>query len=123
SAPPWRLLYAAKLAIGGRARVAPQVGVRSQGQAREIRNGGPLPTSDSREGARRGGWLGRREDANRSVAGCHVRIRARPRTTPDAPYRPAPLRRGSGSAGFIEGPLPFAAVARASATLEEEAPA
>src|SRR6185437_9704327 len=47
------------------------------------------------EGARRGGWLGRRSGANRSVAGCHVRIRARPRTTPDAPYRPAPLHLAS----------------------------
>src|SRR6185437_15555476 len=81
-----------EIADGGRARVAPQAGARSQGQAREIRNGGPLPGSDSREGARRGGWLERREGANRSVARCHVRIRARPRTTPDAPYRPAPLQ-------------------------------
>src|SRR6185437_15678258 len=61
--------------IVGSARVAPQAGARSL------------------EGARRGGWLGRREGANRSVARCHVRIRARPRTTPDAPYRPAPLNR------------------------------
>src|SRR6185437_3056189 len=53
------------IASGGRARVAPQAGARSQGQAREIRNGGPLPGSDSPEGARRGGWLGRREGANR----------------------------------------------------------
>src|SRR6185437_14760199 len=52
-----------------------------------------------REGARRGGWLGRREGANRSVAGCHVRIRARPRTTPDAPYRPAPLHESAVPAG------------------------
>src|SRR6185437_5791108 len=65
------------------------------------RNGGPLPGSDSREGARRGGWLGRREGASRSVAGCHVRIRARPRTTPDAPYRPAPLHR---RAPALQGP-------------------
>src|SRR6185437_1111934 len=43
---------------GGRARVAPQVGARSQGQAREIRNGGPLPGSDSREGARRSEFRG-----------------------------------------------------------------
>src|SRR6185437_1605991 len=68
---------AAPEATGGRARVAPQAGARSQ------------------EGARRGGWLGRREGANRSVARClcaaRVRIRARPRTTPAAPYRPAPL--------------------------------
>src|SRR6185437_8355378 len=84
----------ALIPIGGRARVAPQVGARSQGQAREIRTG-----SDSPEGARRGGWLGRREGAIRSVARClcaaRVRIRARPRTTPDAPYRPAPLHSAS----------------------------
>src|SRR6185437_12976619 len=50
---------------------------------RAASHGGPLPGSDSREGARRGGWLGRREGADRSVAQIHVRIRARPRTTPE----------------------------------------
>src|SRR6185437_168158 len=54
------------------------------------------PGNHSPEGARRGVWLGRREGANRSVARCHVRIRARPRTTPDAPYRPAPLNKKGG---------------------------
>src|SRR6185437_119828 len=83
------------------------------------------PGSDSREGARRGGWLGRREGADRSVARCHVRIRARPRTTPEVVskmgYRPfptishgawtpgqAPRRRtGVPACGFLR-PLPDA---------------
>src|SRR6185437_10279916 len=55
---------------------------------------GPCRGATLREGARRGGWLGRREGADRSVAGCHVRIRARPRTTPEVVskmgYRPFP---------------------------------
>src|SRR6185437_5137424 len=57
-----------------------------------------VDTSDSREEARRGGWLGRREGANRSVARClcaaRMRIRARPRSTPEVVsrmgYRPFP---------------------------------
>src|SRR6185437_3902454 len=83
------------------------------------------PTSDSREGARRGGWLGRREGANRSVARRHVRIRARPRTTPEVVsrmgYRPFPTvshgawtpgkapprRTGVPACGFLR-PLPDA---------------
>src|SRR6185437_10917925 len=93
------------IATGGRARVAPQVGARLQGQTREPGPPADLswsyfgPAGPSRGATlgkgRDGVWLGRREGANRSVAGClcaaRVRFRARPRTTPDAPYRPAPL--------------------------------
>src|SRR6185437_15617169 len=77
------------------------------------------------EGARRGGWLGRREGANRSVARYHVRIRARPRTTPEVvskmvnrpfptvshgawtPGKAPPRRTGVPACGFLR-PLPDA---------------
>ena len=49
---PFWILHTSLGSLGGRARVARQHGARSQGQACEIRNGAPLPGSDSKEGAR-----------------------------------------------------------------------
>src|SRR6185437_7776836 len=89
------------------ARVEAEAGIAGrQGPSCRASRGkiaGPGPRNSERrapagerlsKGARRGGWLGRREGANRSVAGCHVRIRARPRTTPEVVskmgYRPFP---------------------------------
>src|SRR6185437_6519194 len=52
---------------GGRARVAPQVGARSQGQAREIRNGGPCRGQFLGRGET--GWLARTQEGREPQRG------------------------------------------------------
>ena len=82
--------------FGGRARVAPQVGARSQGQAREIRNGGPLRSAAPVWG---NGPPSRREQAPRVFPAVRPHKRDAPRTGP-AQSQPWPGSRAGARANF-----------------------